>query len=362
MSADERKWAKNWYSEGKQPSEIADLLGRDTSSITRLLCLQKPVKKQGRPSALTKAQVDFLERKLDQMIVKADGQHTVTVEMLQKAAKVKASCRTMLRALHERNIFFRKLREKPVLTPEDVRDRFKFAKKYRSKTGTWWANRLDAFIDGKHFQVYLNSKERLRAAQHSTYGAYRRPGQGLCGGYVKPKAGNLRHNTGAKGVLLHVGIGKAKAVTVHEVVDGRWSGQAAASFYHVLARDLAKVSPGKHKFTILEDNDPTGYKSAKGIAAKCAAGLNVFQIPKRSPDLSVLDYAIWAEVNKRLRKQETKWPKGKKETRASYIKRLKLTIRSLPKEFLLSSIKDMARRCQRLYEAKGCFFEEGGSD
>ena len=70
--------------------------------------------------------------------------------------------------------------------------------------------------------------------------------KGLCGGYVKPKAGNLRHNTGAKGVLLHVGIGKGKAVTVHEVVDGRWSGQAAASFYHVLARDLAKVSPGKH--------------------------------------------------------------------------------------------------------------------
>ena len=122
MSADERKWAKTWYSEGKQPSEIAGLLGRDTSSITRLLCVQKPVKKQGRPSALTKAQIDFLERKLDQMIVKADGQHTVTVEMLQKAAKIKASSRPILRALHERNIFFRKLREKPVLTPDRGRE------------------------------------------------------------------------------------------------------------------------------------------------------------------------------------------------------------------------------------------------
>ena len=220
MSADERKWAKTWCSEGKEPSEIADLLGRDTSSITRLLCVQKPVKKQGRPSALTKAQIDFLECKLDQMIVTADGQHTVTVEMLQKAAKIKASCRTILRALHEHHIFFRKLREKPVLTPEDVRDRFKFAKKYRSKTGTWWANRLDAFIDGKHFQVYLNSKERLRAAQHSTYGAYRRPGQGLCGGYVKPKAGNLRHNTGAKGVLRpRPGLGEsvARKAQVHHI-------------------------------------------------------------------------------------------------------------------------------------------------
>ncbi|CAE7464528.1 unnamed protein product [Symbiodinium natans] len=362
MSENERGLAKKWYSQGKKPSEIGELLGRDTSSVTRLLCLQKPVLKQGRPCSLTMAQVDFLEKKLDDMIVKANGQRTVTVQDLKKTTKTKASCRSILRALHDRNIYFRKLREKPLLTPEDVRARFHFAKKYRSKSRAWWVKNVDAFIDGKHFQVYLNGKERCRAAQHATYGAYRRPGKGLCGGYVKPKAGNLRHNTGAKGVLLQVGVGKGKAVTVHEVTDGRWSGQAAASFYHTLARDLKKASPAKRRFTILEDNDPTGYKSAKGIAAKCDAGLLVFEIPKRSPDLSVLDYAIWTEINKRLRRQESKWTKGKKETRAAYIKRLKLTARSLPKDFILNSIGDMARRCQRLYEAKGYFFEEGGSD
>ena len=179
---------------------------------------------------------------------------------------------------------------------------------------------------------------------------------------MKPKAGSLRHNTGAKGVLLYAGIGKGKALTVHEVPHGRWSGQAAANFYKILARDLAKALPDKRRFPILEDNDPTGYKSAKGIAAKDEAGIGVFEIPKRSPDLSVLDYAIWAEVNKRLRRQESKWPNGKKETRAIYVRHLKLTIRSLPEDFLLKSIRDMARRCQRLYEAKGYFFEEGGSD
>ncbi|CAE7464626.1 Ikbke [Symbiodinium natans] len=311
MSENERGLAKKWYSQGKKPSEIGELLGRDTSSVTRLLCLQKPVLKQGRPCSLTMAQVDFLEKKLDDMIVKANGQRTVTVQDLKKTTKTKASCRSILRALHDRNIYFRKLREKPLLTPEDVRARFHFAKKYRSKSRAWWVKNVDAFIDGKHFQV---------------------------------------------------GVGKGKAVTVHEVTDGRWSGQAAASFYHTLARDLKKASPAKRRFTILEDNDPTGYKSAKGIAAKCDAGLLVFEIPKRSPDLSVLDYAIWTEINKRLRRQESKWTKGKKETRAAYIKRLKLTARSLPKDFILNSIGDMARRCQRLYEAKGYFFEEGGSD
>ena len=29
----------------------------------------------------------------------------------------------------------------------------------------------------------------------------------------------------------------------------------------------------------------------------------MFEIPKRSPDLSVMDYAIWPEVNRRMRLQ-----------------------------------------------------------
>ena len=40
--------------------EIAELVGRGASSSIRLLCLQKPVKKQGLPSTLTKIQVEFL--------------------------------------------------------------------------------------------------------------------------------------------------------------------------------------------------------------------------------------------------------------------------------------------------------------
>ena len=162
MSEDERKLAKKWYSQGKKPSEIGNLLGRDTSSVTRLLCLQKPVKKQGRPCSLTTAQVDFLEKKLDQMIVAANGQRTVTVQDLKKAAKSKASCRSILRALHDRNIYFRKLREKPLLTPEDVKARFQFAKTYRSKSAAWWVDRIDAFIDGKHFQVGLGKNPPVR--------------------------------------------------------------------------------------------------------------------------------------------------------------------------------------------------------
>ena len=92
-----------------------------------------------------------------------------------------------------------------MLTQEDKKARMEFACKFKAKGREWWNRNVHAFIDGKHFQVYLNGKERLYAAQHATYGAYRTPGKGLSGAYVKPKR-TLKRNTGARSVLVMAGI------------------------------------------------------------------------------------------------------------------------------------------------------------
>ena len=76
--------------------------------------------------------------------------------------------------------------------------------------------------------------------------------------------------------------------------------------------------------------------------------------------MNVCDYALWAEVNRRMRRQERFWPESKKETRATYLKRLRRTALRLPASFCDKSIKDMRRRCRLLFEAKGKHFEEGG--
>ena len=89
--------------------------------------------------------------------------------------------------------------------------------------------------------------------------------------------------------------------------------------------------------------------------------IEIFRIPRRSPDLSVMDYAVWKEINKRMRKQELKWAHNRKETREQYLDRLRRTARNLPKEFIEDSIGSMVVRCQRLFKAKGGgYFEEGG--
>ena len=43
-----------------------------------------------------------------------------------------------------------------------------------------------------------------------------------------------------------------------------------------------------------------------------------------------------------------------------YASSLRRTALRLPRSFIESSVRDMQRRCQRLFEAKGHHFEEGG--
>ena len=75
-------------------------------------------------------------------------------------------------------------------------------------------------------------------------------------------------------------------------------------------------------------------------------------MPKRSPDLNVLDFAVWGEVERRLRAQERRWPEGKKETCAAFESRLDRLAKALPSSFIDKSIGDLKRRCERLYIAK----------
>lgn len=361
MSTTEASLAQRWYREHVAPAEIARRLGRNKSTITRHVIKKVPRRAQGRPPALTEAQVDYLVVTLDKMIRARKAESVVTASMLRHATRTKACTRVIRKALAKRNIRFRPLREKPVLTEEDVAARFAFAKKYRHKTAAWWNDNVHAYIDAKYFHMYLDAAGRSRAAQHATRGAHRSPGKGLSGGYVKAKKSLKGSSGGCGNGLVVAAVGAGRVTMWHQVSNGRWSGAAAAKMYAgPLSRALQASWPLLGKWSVLEDNDPAGFKSIKGKAAKAASCIEPFVIPPRSPDLSVCDYALWKEVNKRMRRQEKHWAAGKKETRPAYMARLRRTAMRLPETFVRKSIGDMARRCQRLYKAQGCHFEEGG--
>jgi transposase len=361
MSPDERRIIRNMHFENNMtPAEIAKATGRSLSAVCRLLARRSnKVRKIGRKRALTQQHVQRIVKKMEKMITQAKGEKEITIGMVREACKVKASIRTLQREFRAQGIYFRKLRQKPRLTPEDIKDRLAFATKYKAKSKQWWLKTLHMVIDLKNFSVYLTSTARGRAAMREVRGVYRKKGQGLNQGYTAVSK-SLRHNPGARSVMIAAGVGKGKTL-LWEPIKKAWCGAEAANLYSgPMLKALKRAYPGRAKFTVLEDNDPTGFRSKKGIQAKVDSGIKIFHIPKRSPDLNVCDYAIWRAVVRQMRLQEAQFPAAKRESRDEYISRLRKAATGLKKSFIDAAIGDMKRRCQRLFEAKGGFFEEGG--
>ena len=92
--------------------------------------------------------------------------------------------------------------------------------------------------------------------------------------------------------------------------------------------------------------------------AKSAAKLDVFDLPKRSPDLNVMDYFLWAEVERRMRTEERTWSDERQETREEFIRRLRATAKAIPRRLINKAVGDLARRTELLYRAKGGLFDE----
>ena len=120
MSAEEKRLAREMhFDQGMSRTEVAEALNRNLGTICRQLAMHKAPKPIGRPKALTETKVDSLVTSLEKMVDEAGSRYEVTLPMLMKRSKVKASYRVVADALHERGFWFRSLRAKPILTPQD---------------------------------------------------------------------------------------------------------------------------------------------------------------------------------------------------------------------------------------------------
>ena len=360
MTRAEKRVARGMhFDRNMTPTEVAEALGRSLSTICRLLAQKKAPMPIGRPPALSETKIDGIVGLLEQMVDEADATHEVTMDMLMKRGRLKVCKKVVAKALHARGYMFRDLRQKPILTPDDVRERYKWTKKYSGQSKAWWLKTVHVHLDNHVFKVATTSSGRKLLAKRVVRGVYRQRGKSLRPGHVKPHAKN-HLSLGTKGILKAGGVGDGKVLVWH-TIDGKWSGDQAAEFYKgVVQPALKEHFPLKRMFCILDDNDPTGNQSKKGLQAKRDAKLEVLHIPKRSPDLNVLDFAVWSEVERRMRKQEKKWPASKRESRKAFERRLDRTAKHLPEEFVKKSIGDLQRRCELLVQAKGGLFEEGG--
>ena len=359
MTPDEKRLIREMhFDRGMKPAAIAKAVGRHISNVCRLIAQKKQPKPTGRRPALTETQIDRAANVLEEMVDAAEADYEVTCAMVKRRCRFKVCDRALSDALHSRGYWFRGLRKKMILSPADVSERYEWAKKFRTKPLKWWLETVHIHLDNHQFKVATTPSGRKLLAKRRTRGVYRKKQKSLRAGHVKPDS-RLHVSTGSKGILKMGGVGGGKVLVWHTIV-GSWGGEAAASAYKdAVLPALKRRYPRTKTFTILEDNDPTGNLSKVGIAAKKDCKMKVFRIPKRSPDLNVLDFSIWAEVERRMRLQERKM-RDKRENRSKFEERLDRTAFALPSVSVKRSVGALMRRCQLLYDAEGGLFEEGG--
>ena len=348
---------RRWHEEeGMNSNAIAALLNRAPSTIRRRL--GKAPRRTGRPK-MSEKDYKKCHRALVAMQKEARGKAEVTAAMVRRRSGVSYCERTIRDAFRSHGTPFKKLREKPMLTADDVKERLAFAEKYHTKSKRSWLSHPHAIIDNKKFPMYIDHKGRVHAARRSVRGAYRSGADAVQPYLVKPKA-TIKFP--AAGAMVTAGVIRGKIRFWH-VTEGRWNGKKAVAMYSELKKAVSRAFPDRAarphpRWTILEDNDPSGYKSNIAIAEKRALRLDVMPLPRRSPDLNVLDYSLWAAIGKRLRQQEADFPAAYKESRPGFLKRLRKTALGLPVSVVRKSVQSMKRRCQHIRQSKGGLINE----
>ncbi|CAJ1422967.1 unnamed protein product [Effrenium voratum] len=341
VSPEEDVLMKNMHAEGMGIKKIASAIGRSTDTVSKHVFKKnnKKTKPTGRPVAISEQSFKQIQKVYQKLLRESKGKE-VTVAMVKREMKLKCSLKTLSRAFWSRGIYFRPLYEKPDLSAADVKERKEWAEEHRHRSPQQWSKYVHAIIDNKTFQVYHTGKARDYAARRQVRGAYRSRRRVFTTGYTKPDG---------KVLMWHV-------------TKGKWNGEAAEHMYsEPLRKALEKEYPHVcGSWRVMEDNDPSGYKCGRAMAAKSAAGIVTLDLPKRSPDLNPLDFSLWAAVNKKMREKESKWPTSKRETRAAYLARLRRTALGLSNDYINSIVGAMAGRVQQVLAAGGSHFPEGG--
>ena len=105
----------------------------------------------------------------------------------------------------------------------------------------------------------------------------------------------------------------------------------------------------KRSYKVVEDNDPTGYKSNKAMVVKRELGINAVPLPTYSPDLNPLDFSLWDAIEERMLANTSEHV----EIVAAYKKRMRLTAFRLPSSRVTSAVRSIPKRMRAVVKAKG---------
>ena len=308
------------------------------------------VESRGRKRKMTDRAVHGMENIRKKMTKGADGGYEIHWNDLVRKTRARVHRTTAKRSMNRAglNVAWRRAREKTRRKPEHEQARVDWCLARRHRRHGYWADGIDMIIDNKTFVVPTCRAARKYVRKCQVRGHLRLPGEGLQSEFTRPSTRKNRMNTGGR-VSVCAGLSNGKVV-LWQCLGKKWSGDAAAKLYTgPMLKALRKHRGVKRQYTILEDNDPSGYKSTKGKNAKAAVNIDTVDLPGYSADLNPLDYSIWQEINTRMLARA---PAGR-ESMAAFKLRLRRTALSLPEAVVRKAVDALPKRIQAVVDAKG---------
>jgi len=337
--------------EGPGKTAIYDFLADKTH--------QEQEERRGRPPQLTKRMLKVFDGARKKLVKAAGNEYLVTWEdvveqggkelrakgLLSKSTPMWSADWISRNMREELDVRSRPAKKRIHRTAKEERARCKKGKIWMKKAKAFWVNDV-TYIDSKAFVAARLAKQKKRMRKNRVVSHLRLPSEGVNPGFVAPKKNRIL--TGIKAVNVTAAVAKGRIIMWH-VTTGPWNGAAAAVMYRDLGRALRKTFPAQRKYRVVEDGDPKGFQSGKGLRAKTEQKIESWTLPPRSPEWMPLDFCLWNEIEGRLYKDQTHTD----ETQKAFQKRLRRTALRVPRKLVNNVLGSVRKHILMTVKAKG---------
>ena len=271
-------------------STIAKVMQVHVSTVQKF-AKEVVVPKQGRPKKLSAADQKKLVETLEDMQEKHGSKRMVTADDVTDEWKKRhptkpISVWTVKRVLKEDGLSFRRPTEKILLTPEQAKERLDWC---RQNTGTD-PHAFDAVIDCTSLKVPRNRSHFSKLQSQAIKGVWRRKGEAELPCAVVHKR-SLATNMGLSNLYLSVVL-PASGKVFYVKYEGKWNAKKCTEVYGKLAKLLQQHVGKKREYRVLQDNDPSGFKTNLAEEFARENSMVMPPVPKYSPDLVVCDFYL----------------------------------------------------------------------
>ena len=330
ITPEECAYARGLHEQGRTQSDIATLLGKTQSAISKILTRYKEAgtnkrrKGQGRKKITSPAQ----ERCLRLQAVRSRFTSSVKLQSDFAAVhEIRLSKQTVLRRLAEDRLKPYEAAIGPKLLPQHRRQRLEFAREHLPLGAGHWGNVL--FSDESRFCLYSNDK-RLKV--------FRRPGERYAQCNFKTSV-----SYGGGSVMVWGGINleaKTELIFIERLTADQY-------ITEILQPHVVPFAPFiGNDFLFMHDN-------AKPHVARVAqeyleeVEISVMDWPARSPDLNPIEH-LWDQMGRKVRSLNRS-PQTLAELKIS----LEMIWREIDQNSIRRLIMSMPDRCQAVNNARG---------